>query len=236
MGRDHRANRPRWRRFLGTLWGQLLLAFFVTGLMVSFVAKPYTVPSGSMEHTLEPGDRVLVDRLAYRMSAPAAGDVLVFEAGPSWDTMPLAETSPLKAAWHWLGQWTGFGPSGRHTLVKRVIAVGGQTASCCSAAGKVVVAGQPLDEPYVANDFEFSPGTLDCTTTPRSARCFEVVTVPDDSYLMLGDNRSNSSDSAWQCRNATPAPTCWRWATRSDVVGRAEAIFWPANRWRAVHG
>lgn len=224
------------RRFMRSFWGQLLLAFLVYGLVLSFVAKPYTVPSGSMQGTLQPSDRVLVNRLAYRWAEPAGGDVIVFEASTSWDTTTQADSSPLKGIWHWVGQWTGFGASGPHTLIKRAIATPGQSASCCSTNGEVIVDGHPVSEPYVSNDFAFVPGTLDCTTSPRSSRCFDPVTVPVDSYLVLGDNRSGSSDSAWRCRvtTGTAPPACWRWATRAGLVGRADAIFWPANRWQTL--
>lgn len=117
------------------------------------------------------------------------------------------------------------------TLVKRVIAGPGQVAACCTDGGAVTVDGVPLDEPYVFEDFPFEPGTLDCTSTPRSARCFDSVTVPADSYLMLGDHRSASSDSAARCRVADADQDCWRWASRDDIVGVASAIIWPIGRW-----
>ena len=91
---------------------------------------------------------------------------------------------------------------------------------------------------YVTNDLPFVTGSLDCTTTPRSLRCFDAVEVPADSYLMLGDNRGNSSDSAAFCRGdaatGASADACWRWAARSDVVGKAVVLFWPLNRWSGL--
>ena len=51
--------RPRWRRVIGSPWFHLAAAFVVTGLLLSFVAKPYWVPSGSMETTLQPGELIL---------------------------------------------------------------------------------------------------------------------------------------------------------------------------------
>lgn len=230
MPRPPTQQRPRWRRILGSFWGQLLLAMVTFGLIISFVAKPYQVSSGSMEPTLRTGDRVLVDRVSYRFSEPSAGDVIVFEADENWDGPGRPEPSPLRAAWIWFGQWTGFGPSGEHTLVKRVIATPGRTVSCCSPDGHLVVDGVPTDEPYLGSDFDFSPGALDCGTTPRSARCFDAVTVPEGAYLVLGDNRANSADSAARCRAPDADPSCWRWAYRENVVGRVAVTLWPLTR------
>lgn len=215
------------------MWFQIAAAFIVTGLVLSFVAKPYWVPSGSMETTLQPGDRVMVNRLAYVGAAPGAGDVIVFDAGSTWDITPPSD-DPLTSALRWVGEVTGFGPSSAHTLIKRIIATPGQTVECCTEQGQLIVDGEPLDEPYVTNDLPFEAGTLDCDTTPRSLRCFDAVVVPADSYLMLGDNRGNSSDSAAYCRGDTPAEDCWRWATRTDVVGKAVVLFWPVTRWSGL--
>src|SRR5690606_32635151 len=57
------ATRPLWRRVTGSFWFHLIAAFLVFGAILSFVAKPYSVPSGSMEQTLLPGDRVLVNQI-----------------------------------------------------------------------------------------------------------------------------------------------------------------------------
>lgn len=233
------ASRPRtrglyaaWRRFRSSAWFHLILALVVFGLVLAFIAKPYAVPSGSMENTLQPGDRILVYRLAYLGSQPHTGDVVVFDADSQWGTLP--PESPLKAVLRWFASISGFGPTGAHTLVKRVIAGPGQTVSCCSAHGAVVVDGHPLDEPYITHNLPFTPGTLDCSTTSRSQRCFGPVTVPKDSYLVLGDNRANSSDSAFRCRGAPVGDvSCFRWARRSEIVGRVVASLWPIGRWRA---
>jgi signal peptidase I len=226
--------KPWWRRALGSGWFQLAAAFVVTGLILSFVAKPYWVPSGSMETTLQPGDRVMVNRLAYLAASPGTGDIVVFDAGTTWDIEPAPAPDPIRGALRWLGGVTGFGPSSAHTLIKRVIGTPGQTVECCSEDGRLVVDGEPLDEPYVTNDFAFERGELDCTTTPRSQRCFADVEVPADSYLMLGDNRANSSDSAAFCRSDGSPADCWRWASRPDVVGKAVVLFWPITRWSGL--
>lgn len=231
---DPAARPPLWRRIVGSVWFQLVAAFVVAGLVLSFVAKPYWVPSGSMAQTLQVGDRILVNRLAYLGSAPATGDIIVFDADERWDAAPSPAVDPLRGILRWIGEVTGFGPSGAHTLVKRVIGAPGQTVECCDADGAVMVDGEPLTEPYVTLDLPFTPGELDCATTPRSPRCFDEVTVPADSYLVLGDNRANSADSAVLCRSADASPDCWRWASREGVVGKAAAILWPISRWSGL--
>lgn len=226
-----RSRRVTWRRIARSVWFQLALAFVVVGLVLNFVAKPYAVPSGSMEQTLLVGDRVLVNRLALLGGGPSTGDVIVFDAGAAWDDTPYVEANPLRAVLRWLGEVSGFGPSSPHTLVKRVIAGPGETVECCTAAGAITVDGVALDEPYVFDDYPYEPGVLHCDTSPRSMRCFDAVTVPEDSYLVLGDHRSHSSDAAVRCRQDGAASDCWRWVHRDDIVGVASAIIWPIGRW-----
>lgn len=239
MGRvntaEQPAPRPLWRRVTGSPWFHLVAAFVVFGALLSFVAKPYSVPSGSMESTLQPGDRVLVNRLGYLGAEPATGDVIVFDADETWGTTTATDENPLRAFARWVGEVSGFGPSGEHTLIKRVIAGPGQTLSCCDAEGRLLVDGEPLDESYVFEDLPFTAGSLDCDTEPASARCLPQVTVPDGSYLVLGDHRSDSSDSAAQCRTTgADATGCWRWARADQVVGKAVVILWPIGRWSGL--
>ena len=226
--------RPWWRRVVGSTWFPLAATIIGTALILSFVAKPYSVPSGSMEETLEVGDRILVNRLAYVGASPVTGDIIVFDAGDTWGSETTGPANPLLVALAWLGEVTGFGPSGPSTLVKRVIGAPGQTVECCTEAGEVTVDGEPLAEPYVSNDFAFVPGTTDCDTVPASQRCFGAVTVPDDSYLVLGDNRAGSADSAVTCRFQDATDACWRWAPRAGVVGKSVAILWPIVRWSTL--
>lgn len=227
--------RPLWRRITGSTWFHLIAAFVIVGALLSFVAKPYYVPSGSMERTLLPGDRVLVNRLAFVGSQPSTGDIVVFDADETWGPDSAADDGPLKSALRWVGEVTGFGPSGSHTLIKRIIAGPGQTVSCCDAEGRLLVDGEPLDEPYIFEDLPFTAGTLDCATEPASLRCLPEVTVPEDSYLVLGDHRAASADGAYGCRTPGADPNgCWRWAKRDQIVGKAVVILWPIGRWAGL--
>lgn len=111
-----------WRRTI-----LLALAFVAALLLVStYVVQPFQVPSGSMEGTLRIGDRVLVDKLAYRFGGtPRRGDVIVFDGDGSFT------------------QHSGT------DFVKRVIGTGGDRVTCCDARGRLLVNGHPLDETYL---------------------------------------------------------------------------------------
>ena len=108
-----------------------------------------------------------------------------------------------------------------------MIGLPGQTVACCSTDGKVTVDGTPLDEPYVYEDLPFTAGTLDCSSSPRSTRCFPEITVPSDNLLVLGDHRSESADSVIGCRGATEGPECARFVPEERVVGPVVLRFWP---------
>ena len=129
------------------------------------------------------------------------------------------------------GDVTGIGPSNEQFLVKRVVASGGQTISCCGDDGKLRIDGQPLDEPYLFEDLPFEAGSLDCQSSPRSLRCVPSFTVPEGELVVLGDHRSNSVDSAIACRTpADVAGDCVRTIPASAVVGQVAGRFWPLTR------
>lgn len=216
------------------LWWHVLVALLVVALVQALVVKVYSVPSTSMEQTLEIGDRVLADRTAYVVGAPERGDVVVFRARGAWATSAGPSRGFITDAFVWLGGVAGIGPGTEHTLVKRVIGLPGETVACCDAAGRVAVDGEPLDEPYVFEDHPFQPGSLDCESAIRSMRCFPPVAVPEGSYLVLGDHRSHSADSVVGCRGASFAADCTRFVDRGDVIGRVRQIVYPFSRWAGV--
>lgn len=206
----------------------------MVALVQGFLVKVYQVPSESMEQTLLTGDRLLVNRLAYGDRAPASGDIVVFERPAQWREKPL-ERSTLRTMVGWFGDVFGFGPSNSDALVKRIIAVGGETVSCCDAEGRLVKDGQPLDEPYLGSDLPFTAGRLDCHSDPRSSRCFPPVQIPQGFYLMLGDNRARSADGISRCRGASDeaVPECVRLVPREAIVGEVFFIALPFDRWGA---
>ncbi|NJN59551.1 MAG: signal peptidase I, partial [Leptolyngbyaceae cyanobacterium SL_5_9] len=93
-------------------------------------------------------------------------------------------------------------PSLKDAFIKRVIGLPGETLEV--QGGRVYVNGQPLRENYIAAEPEYQWGP-------------EVV--PEDSYLVLGDNRNNSYDSHF-----------WGYVPRENIIGRAAVRFWPPGR------
>lgn len=229
---EHSPTRGRPRRWLGIRRSpitHLALALLVLAIAQAFVVKPFRIPSESMSPTLETGDRILVSRTAYIGSDPAVGDVVVFSRPRGWDATP--ERDPVRTAVGWVGDVLGFGPSNEDALVKRIIGGPSSSVRCCSADGHVEVDGMPLAEDYVLKDLPFTPGVNDCNTSPVSPRCFGPIAVPADSYLVLGDNRQNSSDSVIFCRGASSPPaSCARFIRRSDIVGKVVMKVWPPTR------
>jgi signal peptidase I len=165
-------------------------------LMLTFVARPYLVPSESMEPTLNVGGRFIVNKLTYRFSSPQPGDVIVFKAPPNW-SFGYKSIRSHNTAVRWLQNAlsvVGFVPPDENDSVKRIIAVGGQTVECRASTG-LTVDGKPLTEPYL------DPKTM--MADPRVYSClgpeFGPVTVPQDRLWVMGDNRTHSADSRAHC-------------------------------------
>ena len=200
------------RRFLRDLLVIVVAALALTILLKTFVVQVFSIPSGSMENTLLPGDRILVSKIVYEFRPIARGDIVVFSGAGSWDP-PAAPPS------NWLtGLWDGatnlVGIAGPDTdYVKRVIGVPGDHVACCDAAGQVTVNGVPLSE----SSYVF-PGD-----TPSDLRF--NITVPPGRLWVMGDNRGDSDDSRY--RTTSPGQGT---IPESAVVGRALLIIWPLSR------
>ena len=218
---------PGWLGLLARSTIALILIGFATHLL----ARPFHVPSGSMEPTLQVGDRVIGQVVGVDRHGLDRGKIVIFGHGEQWSDSRLPEDDVL---WKELvrdgGDLLGVGPSHTSHTVKRVIGTPGERVSCCDEEGRVLVDGAALTEPYVPpeRDHPFVPGSRDCDSEPVSTRCFPELTVPEDSYLVLGDNRAGSSDSVAGCRGGgVRASDCARFVRSDQVVGVLGWRFWP---------
>lgn len=218
------ASRPR--RGVPVL-AEVFFALITVALVQAFLVKPFGVPSESMENTLHVGDRIAVNRLDDSVER---FDVIVFGHGATWsDTRLPPSPQPFKRVVKAVGDVTGIGPSNTSYTVKRVIGLPGDKVSCCSVDGRVEVNGDPIKEPYIFENIPFTAGTSDCSSTPRSTRCFPVITVPKENYLVLGDHRSASADSVIGCRGGTDSPECAKFVPASRIIGPVGFKFWPIS-------
>ncbi|MDN5717900.1 MAG: signal peptidase I [Janibacter sp.] len=217
--------RPERHWLLGIV-ARVLIAFAILAVITHTLVRPFVIPSGSMEPTLMTGDRVFATIVGVDEADLERGDIVVFGHGQAWEDATLTDPNPVSNAVRYVGDVLGTGPSHRSHTVKRVIGLPGERVSCCDSQGRVLVDGAPLTEPYVKNDLPMPDGTA-CDGDQPSARCFAEITVPAGSYLVLGDNRANSSDSVAGCRGAA-GPTCEPRFVRFDqVVGTLGWRWWP---------
>ncbi|MFF7476494.1 signal peptidase I [Streptomyces sp. NPDC008092] len=144
------------------------------------VYRPYTVPTSSMTPTIDAGDRVLGQRIDG--SEVRRGDVVVFK-DKSWVT--------------------------NADVVKRVVAVGGDTVACCTD-GKLTVNGKQIDEPYLPSG------------SAAELQGFPTVTVPKGRLFLLGDERQGSLDSTAHLTDAAQGTVA-----RTAVTARVDSVIWP---------
>jgi signal peptidase I len=172
----------------------------------AFVVKPYRIPSASMEPTLDVGDRVLVDRFSERILGhqPDVGDVVVFHPPSGADAQTCANPNQGLNSTTPCNQATTTKSS--QTFIKRVVGVGGDRISIRD--GHVIRNGKQESDSYINS----CSGGLGCDFPT-------TITVPKDSFYMMGDNRGNSDDS----RFWGPVPQKW-------IIGEARVTYWPPKR------
>lgn len=195
----------------------LAIAVGVVLLITTFVVKPFSIPSGSMENTLLIGDRVLVNRMVYHVRDVERGDIIVFDGTDSF--VPAGERlqrNPISGALTWVGQSLGLIQPDSTDFIKRVIGVGGDHVVCCDVQGRITVNGTPLDEKYLYPD------------DVPSYDDFDVI-VPAGKLWVMGDHRSNSADS--RSHMGDPGGG---FVPTNKVIGRAMVVLWPPSEFKVL--
>jgi signal peptidase I len=159
--------------FLRELPVLFVVALAVAIVLKTLVVQAFFIPSSSMEPTLEPGDRVLVQKVVY---GPDRGDVIVFSDPQG---RPGPDRGIVGGFVHWLSSTLGIERPEHEDFIKRVIGLPGETVELRD--GRLFVDGVRIREPYLE-------GAVD-------TRDYGPVRVPEGALFVLGDNRLNSNDS-----------------------------------------
>lgn len=197
------------RSAVGSVVELVLIVATALGLALAiqaFIVKPYRIPSGSMEPTIQLGQRVLVDRLGDDFTSPHVGEIIVFHPPKNYGAGCVTANE---------GEGGGAGqrPCGvarklesGETFIKRVVGLPGDRIAIVN--GHVMRNGVREKDPYI------NP------CGGGSACDFPVpITVPPGDYYMMGDNRGQSDDS----RFWGPVPRSW-------IIGGAFFTYWPPDR------
>lgn len=156
-------------------------AFFIK----TFIIINATVPTGSMENTIMPGDDLIGFRLAYVFSKPQRGDIIIFK-------YPDDETQKY---------------------VKRIVGLPGEKVSIKDAKIYIDEASEPLEENYLKDEWVEAIGPFE----------FEV---PENCYLVLGDNRNNSKDARYWVNS---------YVTEDEIIGKASFTYFPFDRFGSLY-
>jgi signal peptidase I len=195
-----------------------IIAGIAAWVLITFVARTYYIPSGSMLPTLQIHDVLLVDKFEYRFRRPNEGDIVVF---------PPPVPTP-------------------DDFIKRVIGRPGDSLRI--SGGIVYLNGKALRESYTAEKPAYNLEIRDygiyvsygvgwqrldpsSANVPPASGWTAPDKIPPHCYIMLGDNRNDSEDShIWGfAQDQGPFAAGPRKGTQGGFTGRAFLIFWPPS-------
>ena len=190
----------------------------VSALVVSIIVKTFFIhffyiPSGSMENTLQVGDRIAVNKLGSYFGEAKRGEVVVFRDPAGWLGTPSESDDSKIIQTIKSGLVTvGVLPDpAKQYLIKRVIGVGGDIVTCCDKKGYLTVNGVSVSEPYIF-------------TGDKPSDTDFKVTVPKGFVWVMGDHRGASADSRFHTDDIHKGMV-----PLSSIVGRATVVVWPLN-------
>lgn len=208
MLKDRARLAVRARRGLVVFWRenrQFMLLLCCIIFFKSAIADLSSISGASMQPTLLDGDKVWVNKLAYDIRIPFTEISLGSVADPARGDIVIIDSQQ----------------AGKR-LVKRIVGLPGDTIYMHDNA--LVINGEPADYQVVTEDdssmiiVERLPehshqAKLSTSYFSRTMRNFGPVTVPSDSYFVLGDNRDNSADSR-----------AYSFVPREEIIGRSSSV------------
>ena len=200
-------------------WGLLILLTFFVSSCRSYLAEPRYIPSGSMLPELQIKDRLIIEKISLKKRSPKRGEIVVFNSPYSFDKGYISQRDkplPTKRYCFFMSlPPMSFIPLLRDqacdAYIKRVVALPGELVRV-NSKGEVIINNKKIEEPYIGSKCDESNYFL----------CDEIndIKVPEDHFLVLGDNRANSRDGrSW--------PGIF--LPKEEIIGRAYFRFWPLN-------
>ncbi|HEV7146291.1 MAG TPA: signal peptidase I [Pedococcus sp.] len=192
------------------------LALVLSFIVKTWLLQAFYIPSGSMEDTLRVDDRVIVSKLTPGPIALRRGDIVVFADPGDWVPAPVAKPqSTVSRLVSDALTFVGLLPdTAENHLIKRVIGLPGDHVVCCDVGGRITINGVPVKEPYLKAGNSASEQNFD-------------ITVPAGRIWVMGDHRSDSSDSRFHDGPKQNGSTGS--VPESLIVGRAVALVWPLD-------
>lgn len=200
-------DKHRLRHSLRSEWGQLVILAFLILAGRSSLADHYFVPSGSMEYSLMPGDRVVVDKTAYGLRIPFTKIDLIDADKPEAGEIAVFDS-----------------PDNGTLLIKRIVAVSGDRVDLVS--GRLWVNGEPLARSGQLNLEEYNSRSGRLNLEHGGGPDIRGMLLPEGTILALGDHRGNSRDGRYF------GPIAER-----ELYGRAVAVYYSRNegfRWKKL--
>ncbi len=193
------------------------VAFLIAIVIKTFLVQAFFIPSGSMVPTLRIGDRVLVEKVSYRLREPQRGDIIVFARDVFG---PQPDVPWYQDARNFLRELVGLPVGDEEDFIKRVVATSGDSVRYQGNPRKLFVNGEEVDQTYINRGSDRSSPTL----TEKDCKRLNMETsedgclVPAGRVFVMGDNRGNSQDS----RFLGPIE-------EEKIIGRGFVVIWPLS-------
>jgi signal peptidase I len=175
----------------------IVVAFFLAMVIRAFVVQAFKIPTGSMRPTLLEGDLILVNKFIYGAKIP-------------FTNLTLPKIRDLKR-----GDVIVFiyPEEPKKDFIKRLIGLPGENVEIRN--GTIYINNKPLLEPLFSQRYYYNRGDF--------AKEGQAITVPKDSFFVMGDNSASSKDSRY-----------WGFVPRKNILGKALLVYWPPQRIRTI--
>ncbi|MDY0275868.1 MAG: signal peptidase I [Desulfomicrobium sp.] len=180
---------PRWQTMLKEYAEALIVALVLAFFIRSFVIQAFKIPSGSMLQTLQIGDHLLVTKFAYGVKIPFTNIMIYEREGPRHGDIIVFD----------------FPEDPSKDFIKRVVGLPGDEIEIRDK--QVFRNGEELVESYIQH--------VDMDRFIPRRDSFGPITVPENQYFVLGDNRDESYDSRF-----------WGCVERKTIAGKALILYW----------